>query len=463
MRRRLALIAMLAAALAYGTGCGGSAASAPAAAPTVRAAVLTITTDSNLPGTLQGHAYTATLAAMNGQGALHWSISPNGGLGFVTGLSVDASTGVLSGVANFAGPAAFVAQVTDSGSPPQTVSKVFNLTTYGPLAANATRTMSLTQYGNGVVPPSISGGVPPLHFAVSAGTLPRGTKVDSNTGQIFGAPLDLATYQFVLTAQDSFSPVETVSQQITITVTPPFLTVPNSIPSKMLLNRPFTGRVYAIGGVPPYKLTLGGTLPPGITFDPVTGAVAGTPTTAGSYTFGVNAADSDTPARTAGNNFAVLVAPPLGRNDSPTTATTMTNGITEATISPYIDPPNGVPAPGDGDFYKIVSLGGALVHLETLAKRLTPDNPLDTVIQVTDGNGAQFSSCRQPANTTGNFTSPCVNDDMSATVQDSALDFQVPGSATTPTTFYVQVLDFRGDARPDMVYMLQVSGALPPP
>jgi hypothetical protein len=42
---------------------------------------------------------------------------------------------------------------------------------------------------------------------------------------------------------------------------------------------------------------------------------------------------------------------------------------------------------------------------------------------------------------------------------DSLLFFQVPSSATGPTTFYVRVLDWRGDARPDLIYQISVSGA----
>ena len=34
--------------------------------------------------------------------------------------------------------------------------------------------------------------------------------------------------------------------------------------------------------------------------------------------------------------------------------------------------------------------------------------------------------------------------------------FQVPGSGTTPMTFYVRVLDARGDARPDFLYTLAI-------
>lgn len=468
MTRRLGLIVLLAAALAYSAGCGGNSGSAPVTALTGRAAALTITTDGILPGTLQGRPYTTTLSAINGQGALHWSISPVGStVPGVNGLTLDPNTGVLSGTANFLGTGAFIAQVTDSASPPQSTSKSFTVTAYSPLTANPSGSAPLLQFDPASVPAVLGfqGGVPPLIFEVGAGTLPRGLKLDHTTGIITGAALDLGTFTFTLVVQDSLTPPpETVNQQFTITVTPHTLEVAPSLPSRILLSRPFTGRVVATGGIPPYSFAVGvGTaLPPGIALDPVTGAVTGTPTTAGTYSFLIEAHDSSTPANTAGSFFLVTVATPLGRNDSPATATPVTNGVA-ASISPYIDPPNGVPAAADSDFYKIVSLGGATVHVQTVARVNFPNDPVDTVIQITDANGRQLSSCRQPGDTSTNFTSPCVNDDVSATLKDSALDFLVPGAANVAMTFYVQVLDWRGDARPDMQYGLQVSGVLPPP
>jgi len=56
-----------------------------------------------------------------------------------------------------------------------------------------------------------------------------------------------------------------------------------------------------------------------------------------------------------------------------------------------------------------------------------------------------------------------VNDDLtSPPTTDSAIDFQVSGAPSTATTFYIHVLDWRGDARPDMNYQLSVSGLVPP-
>jgi hypothetical protein len=188
--------------------------------------------------------------------------------------------------------------------------------------------------------------------------------------------------------------------------------------------------------------------------------VSGSPSTAGSYAFNITASDSSSPQQTASAFFNVQIAAIVGRNDSPTTATSIGNGVFQASISPYIDPTNGTPTAGDNDYYKLVSLSGSSVHLQTSAKVSNSNNPLDTVIEIVDGNGTQLTTCRQPGDTGTTFASTCINDDISDNphLQDSALDLQVPGAANTPTTFYVHVFDFRGDARPDMTYSLQVSG-----
>jgi hypothetical protein len=112
----------------------------------------------------------------------------------------------------------------------------------------------------------------------------------------------------------------------------------------------------------------------------------------------------------------------------------------------------------------VTASAGSTVHVETFAKRNNPHNPLDTVIELTDVNGGQFSTgCTQPGGTTS-FTSPCLNDDISANphIQDSSLDCKVPGTSGTQT-FLIHVLDWSGNARPDMIYTLQVSGVIDSP
>jgi hypothetical protein len=295
--------------------------------------------------------------------------------------------------------------------------------------------------------------------------MPPGTHFDS-TGQITGAPNAGGTYQFTIAAQDAWTTPTKATEQYTITVKAPSLSVANSLPSRLVLNRPFSGKVIALGGTPPYQFAItSGTLPTGLVLDPNTGAVSGMPTVANSNTFAtIRVTDSSPTAQSAFGFFGISVAAPIGRNDTPARATVLSTPTSTASfqgsISPYIDPPNGAPSAGDSDFYRLEVLAGSVVHLETFAKRSNNNNPLDTVIEITDGNGVRLNTCRQSGDTGNTFLAPCINDDISASphVQDSGIDYQVPGVAPATSSFFVHVFDWRGDARPDMTYWLNVSG-----
>ncbi|MEE8200032.1 MAG: hypothetical protein V3R29_02600 [Candidatus Acidoferrales bacterium] len=102
---------------------------------------------------------------------------------------------------------------------------------------------------------------------------------------------------------------------------------------------------------------------------------------------------------------------------------------------------------------------------------LTTPSPLDSVIEIVDVNDVRFQTCKDvgddappppvtPDPTPGAFDDACINDDINlGVVQDSKLEFRVPGTATDTVIFYVRVLDFRGDARPDLLYDIIISGA----
>ena len=465
MRKRWRLIILCLSALLSGCGGGGSSSPPP---PTPPSAKLTIITDSNLPGTLINAPYTATLQATNGVGALHWSIAPlTSTTLFVDGLTIDPNTGVLSGTANFAGTAGFLATVKDSASNPHTASKGFTVTANSPLQTPPSQAFTVGQFRD-VIGLSVGNlrGVQPFTYVLSGGALPFGLRLDSQTGQIRGSATVLGTYPATVTVTDSYSPPEVVTAQITIQVIPPPLSIADSVPRRLSLNRPFSGSIVATGGIPPYHFVKSsGSLPTGLSaIDPNTGQFNGTPDTPGQYFFTVDVSDSSSAPQSTSLGFSINVTDPIGRNDTVATATPIGNGMVTASISPYIDPPSTAPAPADQDYYKLISLSGSVIHTEIQAQRWWPSDPLDSVIEIVDANGSRLTTCRQPGNTTSTFASACINDDISFSphVLDSALDFKVPGAASTATTFYVHVLDWRGDARPDMTYALQVSGLVAP-
>src|SRR5260370_94764 len=85
-----------------GCGGGGSQSSMQPSGTPPPPPALTITTRSNLPGTLTNSAYSVTLQAINGVGTLTWSIAPiDPTAWFGTGLAIDPSTDVVSGRATF--------------------------------------------------------------------------------------------------------------------------------------------------------------------------------------------------------------------------------------------------------------------------------------------------------------------------------------------------------------------------
>jgi hypothetical protein len=151
-------------------------------------------------------------------------------------------------------------------------------------------------------------------------------------------------------------------------------------------------------------------------------------------------------------------APSLGRNDTRATATPISNGIIVASISPY----------GDEDFYSFHATSGATVTAEITARRLPSPSQLDSAIEIVDSAGSRPTTCRSPDRprdpitfevidpTPTAFDDECVNDDIIfGVLQDSKLEFQPSATGT----FYVHVVDLRGDGRPDLIYELSLSGA----
>jgi hypothetical protein len=221
-------------------------------------------------------------------------------------------------------------------------------------------------------------------------------------------------------------------------------------------------QLVARGGVGQYTWAqVSPNLPAELTLDAAKGIISGQTSQTGTFSLSLQVSDAGPPAQTSDPSpLQLSIAASLGRNNSPATASPISNGTYQASISPVADPPTGVASP-DSDYYKITAAPGAIVTIAITAQQLTPPSPLDSVLEVVDSANTRLSLCSSsPGNTNGPFGLPCVNDDLQSGVStDSKLTLQVPSGNSGPLTFYAHVLDWSGSARPDFLYTITLSGA----
>lgn len=190
---------------------------------TVKAVTFSVLTDSLSDGTMNV-AYSASLSATAGVCEPYtWSIS-SGSL--PAGLSIDSSTGKISGTPTVAETATFTVQVTNSAGRiatkglTLTINAIALLTiTTDSVLPNATKDVSYT-----VTLKGINGTLSYTSWAITAGSLPPGLSfpvtmsADKSTATIEGTPTSAGTYAFTVTLKDN-GPSQTTTKKFTLTVT----------------------------------------------------------------------------------------------------------------------------------------------------------------------------------------------------------------------------------------------------
>lgn len=272
---------------------------------TVNEIPLKIANTSLAAGTA-GSAYSQTLTATGGSPAYTWGIA-SGSL--PAGLTLS-SSGVISGTPSAIGTGTFVALVRDSGNPVQSQSATFSIvvspTQLKVTQASIAQGMIGRPYSGTL---QATGGTPGYTWSVSSGSLPAGLTLNL-TGAISGTPAASGTAAFTATVKDSGSPTQSVSSQVSINVAPAPLTITAATLPSVNVSSAYSQTLQATGGTAPYVWSItSGQLPAGLTLSPTTGAIIGTPSTAGTSTFTATATDSSNPVQTASVVFSILVNP----------------------------------------------------------------------------------------------------------------------------------------------------------
>ena len=209
------------------------------------------------------------------------------------GLVLDDTTGVISGTPTqpTSGPASLVVTARDDFA---TAAAAFTITVdsgIARLSVSYPNTVAHVGKAQGVTP-TVSGATGALDFRVTSGTLPAGMVLDRATGVVSGTPTAAQSPASVTIAVTSGSASDSVTFTIEVLAHTLTLAYPSSTRDIGVSTQLTPAVSHAIGPVA-YALTVG-TLPAGLSLDPASGVISGTPTqvTSGPLALQMTATDS---------------------------------------------------------------------------------------------------------------------------------------------------------------------------
>jgi uncharacterized repeat protein (TIGR01451 family) len=257
---------------------------------------------ATLPAGALGLPYVQILTAEGGREPHSFSVTA----GVLPAGVTLSREGVLSGTPTASGNFSFTVTATDasgcSGARAYTISVCVSPVTLSPAGLPAGSLGS--PYSQTV---TASGGTAPYAFAVSSGALPEGMTL-SPSGVLSGTPTASGDFSFTITATDTGGCPG--AREYTLLVCTALALSPATLPAGSV-GTPYGATITSSGGAGSSAFTVtGGALPPGLTLS-ATGALSGTPTQSGVFSFTVTATDPRGCFGTRGYSITVTDAPPV--------------------------------------------------------------------------------------------------------------------------------------------------------
>jgi hypothetical protein len=401
-----------------------------------------------LAGGVVGTPYAVTLAGAGGITPYSWSVT-SGAL--PAGLTLGATTGILSGMPTGAGTATFTVTLTDSGSPALTATATYTIATVFPALVIGPAMLSNATFGTPYTAMlSASGGSGTGYtWAVASGTGLSTVGLSlSPTGLIAGTPIAAETNgTFVVTVTDSAGDMASATLALTA-VYPAIAISPTTLPNGTV-GTPYAESLAASGGSGTgytWAVTSGtGLSSIGLTLAP-SGAISGKPTTSEtSGTFVVTVTDSALNTATATISLSITVLPTLT-----ITTTSLPNGTEGTTYAATLAATGGT-----GTYTWAVTGGTGLSAVGLTLSSAgaitgTPNagEPATSVtIQVTDSDGNTASATLNLTVTAVVFQGQVLSGTApvsGATIQLYTVGSAGNGSAATPMLTQTVVTDAIG-------------------
>jgi len=232
-----------------------------------------------VPGATKGSPYALAFLASGGSTSTYtYSLSVTSG-SMPPGLAFNQGTATLSGTPTATGTVGFTVTATDSNN--FSGSQGYTLTANPPVTASQaipSKTLTVNQSSVSFTPVTASGGTAPLSYSISP-NLPAGLTLNTTTGAITGTPTAASgALSYTVTVTDRNSSTASASFALTVNAA---VTATQAITTPVILTSgqssvsltPVTGS----GGTAPLTYTISPSLPMGLSLNPSTGVITGSP------------------------------------------------------------------------------------------------------------------------------------------------------------------------------------------